>query len=575
MKSLFSWFVAHPHLYYPVALATLLAFVWLAIITAKTETVTRKTEWLFLALAGATLLIWRWPVLLWPRPMNIDEGHWAACALKAARDLAPWRGFDGTTSGPLNSDVLALPALFGAEITFFSTRMIGFVLIMGAIYGFYFAAKWTLGAASARIALVAPTVFLALTWEWDFLHYSSEEFPIFLTTLGITAGTYLTISPTGKNLARLCACLVGGLFLGSAAFAKLQAGPVAAIGALFIAIMIWHSSESPSQRWREITALVISLALPTGLITISLLSTGHLNDAVISYLHSGVVHMATGTTVGLKFFFRVAESYAAFAVASLFLVLAGAVALAGRWRFTRRSTVLCAWAFGFLLVSLFVIVAPRHAYPHYLLFSVLPLSYAVAMVLAFTRQAGLWAGKETWLSAAVVGLFLVPAMGFSMTHPSPYFGETLHLFLRAHGGHPPFLPFQDTSAKVHAIRKHAPPGTRLSIWGWMPHYYVHTQTVMATRDAHTKPQQTPGPYQEYFQQRYLFDLRSNPPAVFVDAVAPNAFGYNDRARKGIESFPPLAAFIEENYLLKEEVEGVRVYVRVNADLPPEREDSRG
>ena len=507
--------------------------------------------------------------------MNIDEGHWAACALKAAQDLAPWRGFDGTTSGPLNSDVLALPALFGAEITFFSTRMIGFALILGALYGFYFAAKWTLGAASARIALVGPALFLALTWEWDFLHYSSEEFPIFLTTIGIAAGAYLAVAPARKKTARLCACLVGGLFLGSAGFAKLQALPIAAIGALFIAAMIWQSAESPRQRRREIAALVLSLALAPGLIIISLLSTGHLNDAVISYLHSAVVHVATGTTVGLKFFFRVAETYAAFAVGSLLLILAGAMALAGRWRFTRRATVISCWAFGFILVSLFVIVAPRHAYPHYLLFSVLPLSYAVALVVAFTRQAGLWAGKETWLSAVVVGVFIVPAMGFSMTHPSPYFGETLHLFLRAHGGHPPFLPFQHTSPQVHAIRRHAPPGTRLSIWGWMPHYYVQTQTVMATRDAHTKPQQTPGPYQEYFKQRYLFDLRSNPPAVFVDAVAPKAFGYNDRARDGIESFPALAAFIEENYLLKEEVEGVRVYVRANADLPPERGGSRG
>lgn len=575
MKSLFTWFVDHPHLYHPLALATLFAFVWLAIINAKTETPGRKAEWWFLGLAGATLLIWRWPVLLWPQPMNIDEGQWAACALKAARDLAPWRGFDGTTSGPLNSHVLALPALFGGQITFFTTRMIGFALILGALYGFYFTAKWTLGAASARLALVGPTLFLALTWEWDFLHYSSEQFPIFLTTIGITAGTYLTVAPTRKNTARLCACLVGGLFLGSAGFAKLQAAPIAAVAALFIATMIWHSSESPGQRWREIAALVISLALVPGLITISLLSTGHLNDAVISYLHSAVVVVVTGTTVGLKFFFRVAETYAAFAVGSLLLVVGGAIALAGRWRFTRRATVISGWAFGFLLVSLFVILTPRHAFPHYLLFSVLPLSYAVALVLAFTRQAGLWAGKETWLSAVVVGVFIVPAMGFSMTHPSPYLGVTHQLFMRAHGGHPPFLPFRHTSPQVHAIRRHAPAGTRLSIWGWMPHYYVQTQTVMATRDAHTKPQQTPGPYQEYFQQRHLFDLRSNPPAVFVDAVAPNAFGYNDRARDGIESFPALATFIEENYVLKEEVEGVRIYVRANADLAPEGENSRG
>jgi hypothetical protein len=98
---------------------------------------------------------------------------------------------------------------------------------------------------------------------------------------------------------------------------------------------------------------------------------------------------------------------------------------------------------------------------------------------------------------------------------------------------------------------------------------------MATRDAHTKPQQNPGPYQEYFKQRYLTDLRANSPPVFIDAVAPNAFGYDNRATEGIESFPALAAFIDENYLLKEEILGVRIYVLKNANLPPARESQGG
>jgi hypothetical protein len=569
MKSAFGWFVANPHIYYIAALTTLLSFAALAISSSKIETLTRKAEWVFLGLGGATVLIWRLPILLWPQPMNIDEGQWAACALKATKDLAPWRGFDATTSGPLNADVLALPALFGAQITFFSTRLIGFALIMGAIYGFYFAAKWTLDAASARIALLAPTFFLALTGEWDFVHYSSEELPIFLTTIGIAAGAYLTISPARPKGSRICACLLGGLFLGSAGFAKLQALPIAAAGALFIAVMIWQTASSASQRWREIAALAGSFALVPVLIAISLLSTGHWNDAVISYLHSAVVHVKSGSTVGLEFFFNATETYAAFAAGSLLLILIGAIILLTRWRFTRRSKAIAFCSFGFVAVSLFVILAPRHGFPHYLLFSILPLSYTVATVIAFTRQTGMWTGKEAWLSAAVAGLFLVPALGFSMTHPSPFLGETRKLHLRTDAS---FVAFQDTTPQVSAIHRYAPPGTRVSIWGWMPHYYVQTQTVMATRDAHTKPQQMPGPYQEYFQQRYLTDLRAQPPTVFVDAVAPNAFGYNNRATEGIESFPALAAFINENYFLKEEVLGVRIYLLKSANLPPEREN---
>jgi len=64
MKSVFSLFVANPHLYYVAALTTLLSFASFAIGSSKIETLTRKAEWLFLALAGATVLVWRLPILL-------------------------------------------------------------------------------------------------------------------------------------------------------------------------------------------------------------------------------------------------------------------------------------------------------------------------------------------------------------------------------------------------------------------------------------------------------------------------------------------------------------------------------
>jgi hypothetical protein len=101
----------------------------------------------------------------------------------------------------------------------------------------------------------------------------------------------------------------------------------------------------------------------------------------------------------------------------------------------------------------------------------------------------------------------------------------------------------------------------------MPHYYVQTQTIPATRDAITTHQLVPGPYQEYFRQRFLADLRVQPPPLFVDAVSPVSFAFDDPATHGYESWPALAAFIDENYLLKEDVEGVRFFVLKEGKSP--------
>jgi hypothetical protein len=570
MKSLLSWVVANPFLYYALGLSTLLGFGASAAIGSGDGRRKWKSEWLFLALAGCTLFVWRCPAIIWPQPMNIDEGHAVACALKATHDFAPWRAFDGTTSGPLNFYILALPALFGVEITFFTTRMIACGLILSAIYGLYFIAKSTHGEPIARLAIVPPVAFLALTWEWDFLHYSSEYFPIFLTTMGIAAGTYLAVGERSKS-GRLAACAFGGLLLGGAAFAKLQALPIALAAFGFMAVVIFSTRHrSASRGWTEATVLTAAFGLVPGAIAISLLTTGHWNDAVISYIKSAVVIVRSGTTVSFEFFFRTVFSYTAFALCSLVVIGLGGIAVSLRGSFTKRSLTIAGGAVAFLFVCLLVIFVPRHPFPHYLLFSVIPLSYALATVLRFTREADLWKGRERFVSAAIIAWFLVPALSLCMAHPSPHLGVVHDMLLRA-GPDPSLpLPLSRPTTQVNAIKQYAPPGTRVAIWGWMPHYYVQTQTIMATRDSHTHHQLDNGPYQEYFRERFLADLRSQPPPVFIDVVAPLSWGYADRATSGFETFPDLAAFIDEHYLLKEDVWGMRIFVLKMATTSADR-----
>jgi hypothetical protein len=70
----------------------------------------------------------------------------------------------------------------------------------------------------------------------------------------------------------------------------------------------------------------------------------------------------------------------------------------------------------------------------------------------------------------------------------------------------------------------------------------------------------PGPWQRYFLQCYYEDFRAANPPVFVDAVGPGNFQFQDRAWAH-EAFPPLRAWVQSHYSLVADIGGTRVYAR--------------
>src|SRR5437588_1527670 len=275
-------FGSSPLPYYVVALTALAVFVALTLLPESAGTETLRFDFVFLTTAGVTLLAWRWPSFLWQYPLNPDEGLWVAGALKITKDWIPWRGFDGATSGPLTAYTLALPALFGARIDFFSARFLGVCLLTATIAGLYFAVKWLNGGRVARLAVLPPVLLLALTKDWNFLHFSSEIVPILLTTTALAASVYLTREAMPQRR-RIAACAIAGLCLGSAGLAKLQSLPIAFVLFGFAAAGIFFGG---GRRWRsalpEALVFAASLALVPALVTATLCATGELRYAIRS-----------------------------------------------------------------------------------------------------------------------------------------------------------------------------------------------------------------------------------------------------------------------------------------------------
>jgi hypothetical protein len=540
-----------PISYYLLAGSALTAFVVLAIIPPPRVSRETAFEGAFLLSAWTTLFVCRWPVFWWPDPINPDEGAFIACAMKARFDWIPWRGFDAGSSGPLNCDILALPGLFGAPLGFFSARVTGLCLFAGAICAFYYIVKWIYGTTVARLSVVPSVLLLSLTRTLDFVHYSSEHFSIFLTTLALAAAVYLA-QGFGSKLSRLSACAIGGLCLGSTPFAKLQASPIAlAVLCSLLAALFMARPRLPVNRRLEVFTVLAALFTVPVAILISLCATGTVKDAIISYYAMSFDYIRSRPPVGISYFLLSAQDYGAFLMCSLVVILAAGGMLYSRIHLDLVSVWASMSSVFLTFASFFAIYQAHRAFPHYLLFSVLPLSFCVANVLGLGRYLILPTATGTLVRALFVLFFILP-LGIATLGSSNDFNPQAIIPKRG---------------AVAAILRYAKPGDRMVVWGWMPEYYVQTNTIMSTREPTIERLVFQTPDREYFRQRFLSDLRAHPPLVFVDAVAPSAFTYYDRAIHGIESFPAVEAFVREHYTKREEVAGVRIFV---ANTPVDR-----
>lgn len=540
----YSLYFPQPIFYYLLAGAALTAFVALAVIPPPRVSRESAFEIAFLLSAWLALFACRWPVFWWPDPINPDEGAFVACAMKARFDWIPWRGFDAGSSGPLNCDILTLPALFGAPIGFFSARVIGLSLMAGAICALYFVVKWIYGTTVARLSIVPPVLVFSLTKTVDFVHYSSEHFPIFLTTLAFAAAAYLA-RDMGSRFSRLIACVIGGLCLGSTPFAKLQASPIAlAVLAALAAVLFITLPRSPANRRLEVFALVAALLAVPVTILISLCATGTLRDAIIPYYTMSFDYIGSRPPVGISYFFVSAEDYTVFLTCSLVVILAAGGALYSRIQFTRISVWASLSSLLLTFAAFFAIYQAHRPFPHYLLFSIIPVSLCVANVLGLARFLLSQTRSEIFARFLFVILFLIP-LGATTFESSNDFNPKAIIPQRA---------------AVAAILRYVKLGDRMVVWGWRPEYYVQTNTIMSVRDPSIERLVLQTPYREYFRQRFLSDLRAHPPLVFVDAVAPGAFAYDNRSTHGIETFSAVEAFVQEHYNEREEVAGVRIFV---------------
>jgi hypothetical protein len=204
-------------------------------------------------------------------------------------------------------------------------------------------------------------------------------------------------------------------------------------------------------------------------------------------------------------------------------------------------------AAGLFVVAALCVLAPGRPYAHYLHFLVMPLTVLLGTWLAAVIEPGQTARN---LMLFAVCLLLPPIALRLSPREDPYLDYNL-------GFAAPDANHHALTARVKAFAR---PGDTLGLWGWRSSLYVETGLAQATCQAHTQPLLVAGRTQAYYLRHYSEKLAQAAPPVFVDAVGPGNFHFQNRAL-GHEIFPWLRQWVAEHYTYLGEWDGCRAYVR--------------
>lgn len=579
-------------------------------------------------LLGCVFLL-RLPSALVPRELNVDESQMLSQAMKFLIDPRPWIAVDGTTSGPLNSYLISIFLLMGFKPGFILVHMLASALVCLQVLMAYLTLR-RLGpektAALGAFLMVLSYGLATRSAGMDYLHYASELLPnlllmvgfyIFLVWLDEIAGYR-----PGKQLSLL---FLGGLAMGAAPWCKLQAVPISGVLGLVVLAAIFRDrgpSFNLSRRVLEVVAFGCGAVLTTCIMLAILAECGAIKDFWYSYIianlsYSGSLGSTRNIISDVRFILLTSP------LRELFLVVMIGVCLLVYVSQGDEIPVLFKkqrWAFGGFLcyagAALFAVFRASVSFSHHKIFLMPPMTYAAA-VLASCGVIGLTRNRQRpqRLTAAILLVLLSVTMALYVAYgiryaymikdfrePAPSGAdltsritkvvpdlqkadsnggiakvrdERLSAFhalstrLRGFIGAAHWVLGDSNERIVAVVRdiQKTRPVRSLAIWGWTPGVYVLAGIPPATRDSIGHEVISKGPLQKYFRTRFVSDLRANPPDMFIDAVAPGAFMWLWNENDGYESAPEVRKFVEDNYLLVEELtlingaKPVRFFVR--------------
>jgi hypothetical protein len=502
---------------------------------------------IFLGLTFLSILMLRLPQITWNHEINVDESQMIAQAHRYLSHPVPWRDVDGTTGGPLDSWFLSAPMLLGAPASWATARAMLWAAQCATMIFVYLALRRFGSRGEAQLSLMPTVLFYAFVMDADAVHYSSETLPVLLMSVVVCLLCRAWFTGAFSNLALFAT----GFLTGCIPLAKLQATPMAGyllMAGLAVAFFRYRKNCGP-----KLGLMLAGAALFPCVLLGIVAASGAAGDFWISYI------LGPSAYTRESYWFRARLIFAMFTAASsfrgYFISTAGCAILLAVTRCyvhkSRPGIQLVAPLVGVVglgVIAVGCMVTAGKGYPHYLLL----LIPAQALFFGVTLALG-------------KALLLAPEENDPHLFPKPIHwflaAFALVICLQAPKAPTYFTSMRDFIATRRPDRKSfvarrlsqvTRPGDTISVWGWMPSYYVESGLMPATRDAIGHFMIEASPYRDnYYRPRYLKDLEQSRPAVFIDAMADGVFqwSWTDWYDRTHESFPALRRFIDENYSL--------------------------
>ncbi|MPR33954.1 hypothetical protein [Salmonirosea aquatica] len=503
---------------------------------------------LYLPAAALILVLMRLPALVLNRELNADESQMISHAITLFQHPVYWRSVDGTTIGPLDNYLLAIPRLLGFQLDYVSARVMGLLCGLGALYFYFVAIRRWFGNATARISLLIPLIFLAFTQELDFVHYSSEQVPLLLLSLCLALVARISIqkSPSAWPAFGL------GFVAGMIPFAKVQAVPqalVLVLGGLYLTYQQYRQTRNSTPLLVLLVGGIIFLVMAL----LWMLANGVFQDFIDFYILGNAVYAAgAGLDTGPSQFGRLvlaSPDFTALLIITSVVLVVGL--LAGGRTLTKtpsssQNLFISLLLLGYGLAAVYAATKSGNVFVHYLNFCIYPL--ALASALGVQRVS-------TQRLLALVGPMLL--LGWFGLNDAISFYQSRQLNALVSVDATTLLQ----SPVVKALAPYTRPNDQMVVWGWQCRYYVEAQLAQGTAENHSGRDVFQHPMRDQYRERYLSDMRRNRPAIFLDAVGKNSLWLQNVSTQGHEVFPALATYVAANYQYIGDVDGTRLYVR--------------
>lgn len=488
---------------------------------------TKRREWAYVSVLFCGVLLSRASAIRFNHELNLDESLMLAQASRYAHDIVPWRSVDGATSGPVNTWALLLAHSLGMPFTYTAAHLFASMLLGGTVPLLYLAARSRFGVLPAGVAAASEAMWIILSQNTDFIHYSSELIPIFLISASLALGE--------RGLRGIAAAFL----LGIVPWAKLQAAPIAFAVGLWMLFRVIRPIERDEPKKRLIAHAFFLTAAGLAfscLLLILVFAGGAQSEMWNSYFI--VTKYYSGSPSFWTLSRRLALFYGSGAGCAWFGILVILRLCLGR-RANSDGKENSNFSWLLTILSAYACVRPGFPYDHYLLL-MLP-SLVILTAASFVEWTGVETSGISRLRIAAVALLV-----FAM----PRLHEAYYRF-RTHLDYPSPEPSIELAAAIHRAD---PTARSLTIWGWFPSLYIETGLPPSTRFGvyHFLTLDTPS--RDLLRKSFMEDLLKSDSDVFFEG-----------GPIPLSSFPELEAYVHSHFASSQQLQTpsgtVSLYVR--------------